>query len=202
GDLLGGRSADAGRVTVRWGGQMGCVWETFPTVIARRQLLQLPAVVLVGSVAGCRRSHSARARPVISSEEALLTRVSAAESRLLAAYDATLARYATLRPALAPLRAHHAAHLAVVNGRRRSPTPAWSGPAGSLETGAQPPRVPRSANLAVQSLIATERAAARDRTNDCLAAESALAGLLVSIGASEAAHAAALPALARSAVRR
>jgi hypothetical protein len=114
------------------------------------------------------------------------------EERLLALYDAVVARHPALRPRLAAPRADHAQHVDALrrlldaSGTAAPPSSAAqsSGPAGT----AGPPRVAATPPAALAALRAAERAAAGSRGAAALAAPSDRAGTLASISAAEATH--------------
>jgi hypothetical protein len=148
-------------------------------VVGRRGFLA--AVLALPVTAACRpkrrRPAAVPTRPVADPDAAILAAARAEELALLAAYDALLTARPTLRIRLAPLRAHHAAHLTALRETPESPAPA-------------PSPAPAS-----RDVLAAERRAAAARRADAERATPVRAGLLASIGASEAAHAAVLPAL-------
>jgi hypothetical protein len=136
-----------------------------------------------------------------------------AETRLLIArYDTAVAERPDLRPELDPLAAEHDAHLtallATLPGRESSPTTspgAGDGTPSTNPTGAGSPTTsssttaspgttgpPVTAAQVRRSLAGDERAAAASRVTQAVAASPALARLIASIGASEAAHVAVL----------
>lgn len=147
---------------------------------SRRAVLGVAVLALVGGCRSKRRPVPARTDPDL----ALSASVRADEAGLIASYDTAMLAFPALAPALVPLREQHEEHLVALQPRGSRP------PAS-----APPPAAPADPTAAVRSLVATERAAAAARIADCLAASSRLAPLLASIGASEAAHAAALVAL-------
>lgn len=148
-------------------------------------MLHLPAAVGLALVGACRGGSVPVPTPsrVADSDTLLRRRAAAAEMRLLAGYDAALRRHPCLRATLSPLRAEHAAHLSALRGAGTPSAPAPSARASTSARSAQ-----ASAPSAVRGLVAAERAAARARARDCLGASPQLAGLLASIGASEASH--------------
>lgn len=155
-------------------------------MVTRRTLLRASGALALSVLTACRRARPT-AVPESSGpdrDERLRARAAVSELALLASYDAALGRHPRLRPALVPLRAHHAAHLAALGGGRAAPSP----PTGS---GVVPPH-PRTA---LARLVAAERTAAAGRARDCLDAGAELAPLLGSVAASEASHAALLEAL-------
>jgi len=114
------------------------------------------------------------------------------EERLLALYDAVVARHPALRPRLAAPRADHAQH---VDALRRlldasgTTAPPSSDAQSPVPTGtAGPPRVAATPPAALAALRAAERAAAGSRGAAALAAPSDRAGTLASISAAEATH--------------
>lgn len=125
----------------------------------------------------------APASPGPSPDDGLRAVAQGDEAELLARYDATLARHPTLRAVLSPLRAEHAEHLAAL---------AASGVAPTANSSPTPTRPPSKAADEVSALLDLERQAARRQSEGCLLATVALAPLLGSIAASEAAHAAVL----------
>lgn len=181
--------------------------EDFTIVMSRRQLLQLVGALitsLLSSVTtGCSTSAAPDPpRPALDPDDAVRAQVRAWESRLIDRYDAAVERHPVLRGTLAPIRAQHAEHLASVSGRSQSPAASLPASSAATSSGANPGIVPADAAGAVRQLVAAERAAARAHAAECLRAAPPLAGLLASISASEAAHAAVLPALTGGAVRR
>lgn len=110
---------------------------------------------------------------------------------LLDSYAATTARHAQLTERLAPMRADHEAHLAVLTGFRPDlPAPAAAPTASASPTG---PAVAVDRAQAVEDLAAAERTAANRRIGQCeTARDPELARLLASIGGCEAAHTALL----------
>jgi hypothetical protein len=150
-------------------------------------LLQLPGLAIVGLLGGCRGSGRPAPESTTDPQALARRRARADERTLLAAYDATVTRHPALRAQLIPLRQQHAGHLSAVDGQSQ-PAPAPSAPVIST--------TPATAVLA---LAAAERRAASVRLADCVSVAADFAGLLASIGASEATHAAVLPALARAA---
>jgi hypothetical protein len=166
--------------------------------LARRTLLLMPAVVVPGLlVAGCSATDpgpdgsdgSAESptgrpgRPPRPTDAPTLEAESAdTERRLLAAYDAVLARHPELAARLATPRAHHEEHLDALG-------------AATTEAATTTPEVPRRPAAALALLEQLEARAGRAAQRAAVAAEDAtLAGLLASIGAAEAGHAEALRA--------
>lgn len=113
-------------------------------------------------------------------------RALAAETELLARYDAALAlpdvvADSALKAKLTAIRAEHASHAAAIRGDSKTdpaPTDSSSSPA--------------DAKTAVTDLVKAEQDAASARTADILAADGDTAMLLASIAAAESGHAALL----------
>ena len=141
-------------------------------------------VVLLGAVAACSSSPAVvdpNAPDPTGSDDPdleLRTAVVTAEAKLIATYDAVIAKFPDLADQLKPFRAHHAAHLAAVNIGQAiaAPTPAA-------------PAVPSSSNAALRQLAKAEGAAATAREADCLhVSRWQFARELSLIGACESAH--------------
>lgn len=158
--------------------------------LTRRSLLTALSAVLVAAPAGCTvfddNSATTRATPSPRPPDPLLPLL-AAESVLLAQFDATLARYPQLTGRLGAVRADHAAHLAALLGIVRNPL---GSPSPAATSSVSPPAaaVPATAAAAVATLRAAEVAAARRATAACLVAPPARVALLGSIAACESAH--------------
>lgn len=165
-----------------------------PTV-HRRTLLA--ALAVTGAAAACTADKGETSSERGGTNEPDPQLVDLADERdLLAAYDATMARHAGLRDRLAPLRDHHAQHLAALQralGRSTTtptvggtPTggtdPAQSG--GATAASSVPPTPP----AALAALRDRERQAATARTRSCINARVDRAPLLGSIAACEASH--------------
>jgi hypothetical protein len=105
------------------------------------------------------------------------------ENALIAAYQATEQRHPTLHAIVAIPLAHHRAHLQALGAS--TPT------ASATPT---VPTVPSDLGLALRSLAAQELTVARNRRTACGTATGEWAGLLGSLGACEAGHAALLGA--------
>lgn len=132
-------------------------------------------------------------------------RAIAAETALLAQYDAALALPSVtadsgLTARLTAIRAEHSAHVAAIKQGYTPPsTPKPSAPPASptattpsASASATQPPAPTDAKTAVTALAKAEQDAASARTADILAADGATAMLLASIAASESGHAALL----------
>lgn len=140
---------------------------------------------------GCSRGFGALGTPPRPLPDvAVLTRAIVAETRLIARYQAVLARFPRLATALDPLLADHRAHLAGLRARL-VPGAAQPSPSPSASSAASQP-VPAGQTAAVAYLGAAEDAAAAALLGRLAAASPSLAQLLASIAASEATHAAAL----------
>lgn len=161
--------------------------------LSRRRLLQVPAALALTALAACRDDNKPRARatppvstapttPAAEDEPARASAV-ASELTLLLAYDTTLSRHPSLRTQLAPLRAHHVAHLRTFSG---DDVPS---PASTIEP------LPRHPRGALARLARIEGATAASYAKDCLDVGADLAELLGSVAACEAAHAALLEAV-------
>jgi hypothetical protein len=158
------------------------------------------ALVATGwAVAGCDASPSSQPSPAPGSlrasdpvTEAQRRAAIADEHALIAAYQATETRHPALHAILAIPLAHHAAHLKALD----VPASARSSASPSSTAVTSPPvaPVPSDAGLALRSLAAQEQAVARRRRAACADASGKWAGLLGSLGACEAGHAALLGA--------
>jgi hypothetical protein len=157
------------------------------------------ALVATGwAVAGCDASPSSQPSPAPGSlrssdpvTEAQRRAAIADENALIAAYQATETRHPTLHAILAIPLGHHAAHLKALN------VPASASGSASPSSAVISPAiapVPSDAGLALRSLAAQEQAVARRRRAACANASGTWAGLLGSLGACEAGHAALLGA--------
>lgn len=110
----------------------------------------------------------------------MLEPVAAAESGLIALYDATIAAFPVLATALTPLRDQHVDHRTAASGAAQSADAPNPAPA---------PAVASTASGALRALRDAERQAARDRRASCLAAsDPASVRMLALIAASEASH--------------
>jgi hypothetical protein len=183
---------------------------------SRRAVLGAGVLGVLGLAAGCRPHATSSptrtpgsgsggvtvtppaSRPGTPSRtEQVVARVAAAETALLSAYDAAIAAFPALAPALSPLRTDHARHLAAV--RPDAPTAsasAASTPATSVPPGSTPASPTPTPADAVRRLASLEAAAAGDRLADLSATPANLARLVASIGGCEAAHASLLRAIA------
>ena len=123
-------------------------------------------------------------------DDTLRSEAVAREHALVDAYVAALRDHPDLTPALAPLLAEHAAHLAALQPVPPSPTPTASAPAPA--SGARPrPAVLR--DLARQEKrAAAAHADAAERAESATGCDRVLAPLLASLAASEASHAVVL----------
>lgn len=127
---------------------------------------------------GCSSSESdAQA----DSDDQLREDVAAQEAQLIAAYDATLAKFPSLTDRLKPFRDQHVEHKQkMVPGESSTPT-------------VTAPTIPNSQSAAIRALRAGERAAVSDRVTSCEKANASdLARSLALIAASESQHSAAL----------
>jgi hypothetical protein len=158
--------------------------------VSRRTLLRGSALgVAALAVAGCAAEEP---KPIVAKppdpETVLL-------NQLIASKEQTIALYVSTASAkLMPFAERHRVHLAALRGRLPSSPPPSSAPPSS----APPSPVPSSASPTpgrrptLRSLRELERSAAALRPRQLTGVSPALAQLLASIGACEAAHAQAL----------
>ena len=168
-------------------------------VPTRRSVVRALAGLGIGAVgtgalsplAGCTKAPAAAPSPqrepdpVRAVDLAVVARALAASQDLAARYAATIAASPDLAGLLVPLAAEHAAHVAALDT-----TPA-SGTAAAPSSTAPGP-APVAPGEAMAALAAAERASAAARVDDLLASSPAVARLLASIAACQAAHAAVL----------
>lgn len=166
-----------------------------PARMRRRTLLGLAvAAAAVPVTAGCTSSTDPDPNPSPSTDESTndseasidtFLRVGAAEAEteLIDRYTATIAAHPTLAAALTPLADQHREHRVALQSQ----------PAPDSQTSPAGVNVASDPAIAVNDIIAAERAAADARTLDCEQAESVeLTRLLALVAASEASHAEAL----------
>ncbi|MEU4403958.1 hypothetical protein AB0F88_05490 [Streptosporangium sp. NPDC023963] len=160
--------------------------------VSRRALLRGGALgVAAVTVTGCAAEERVPPAAAPPDPETLLLR------ELIAGKERTVALYASAASArLEPFRQRHEAHLAELR-RRLPPTP--PAPAAVSATAATPApapspsgSTPQGGSPSVRTLRDLERRAAALRTRQIEKVSPPLAQLLASIGACEAAHAAAL----------
>ncbi|GAA3162230.1 hypothetical protein GCM10010466_61480 [Planomonospora alba] len=155
--------------------------------LTRRALLRSGALgAAAAAVAGCAAQEREPAAPEPPDPETVLLR------QLIADKERTVAMYASLSSGkLAPFRERHEAHLAELRRRLPAgPSPAASGSGASPS----PPATPApGAKATLRGLRELERKAAASRPGQTAGVSPALAQLIASIGACEAAHALALP---------
>jgi hypothetical protein len=182
--------------------QAGAVSAASGPVPTRRTVLQTAggaALVATGwALAACDTSPSAEPSPLPGSQhtdDPVTNRqrrdAVADENALLAAYQETGQRHPTLHGILAIPLAHHAAHLKALGVTVSSGTASAVAPASTTPPAATG-NVPADPLLALRSLAAREQTVARNRRLACATATGEWAGLLGSIGACEAGHAALL----------
>lgn len=147
------------------------------TDLSRRALLGLAAAV---PLAACTADDGPPAPP--DPDDLLRAAAVERERGLLQRYDAAALGVPALAARLAPVRAEHAQHLAVLLGTP-SPSPAASAPAAPK---------PTDAATALAALVRAEREAAAAHGQAALEASRELAGLLASLSASETSHPVAL----------
>lgn len=161
------------------------------TITRRQGLLAVAVVGSAGLVAACTTSSEPDVPSPTPSPTGPIDESAAGERSLLTQYDQVIAALPALAAALSPLRAQHADHLAALTGEPAAATA--TSPASAVATAAASSTGPVTAKSAVRTLIAAERAAARQRIEACVAAtEPGLARTLAFIAASEASH---IPAL-------
>ncbi|MFC4059339.1 hypothetical protein ACFOWE_13620 [Planomonospora corallina] len=155
--------------------------------LTRRALLRSGALTAAAAAAaGCAAEEPEPAAQEPPDPETVLLR------QLIADKEQIVAMYASLSSRkLVPFRERHEAHLAEL--RRRlpavSPPPGPSSPAAPSSAATPAP----GARASLKSLRELERRAAAARPGQTAGASPALAQLIASIGACEAAHAVALP---------
>ncbi|MEV7012839.1 hypothetical protein [Streptosporangium sp. NPDC051022] len=166
--------------------------------VSRRSLLRGGALgVAAATVAGCATERPRQAGHLAAEppdpETVLIRQLIAGKERTIALYaSAASAAPSGTSAKLAPFRQRHEAHLAEL--RRRLPR--GSGPTATASSPASPPASPSpsdsSPDVSVRSLRDLERRSAAWRPRQLDGASPALAQLIASIGACEAAHALAL----------
>jgi hypothetical protein len=168
-------------------------------VSRRRVLLLLTTTASLVGAAGCSSPSAANPDPIdrstVDPDAAIQETAADAERALLAAYAATVARHPELSGIVAAPSTHHAEHLAALTDGTMTPAATATASGGSPTTprsAALSPAVSDDPRAAVAALAAAERAAAAHRLKNLDAASPALARLLASVGAAEAAHAALL----------
>ncbi|WP_031163121.1 hypothetical protein [Streptosporangium roseum] len=156
--------------------------------LSRRALLRGGALgVAAVAVAGCAAEEPEPLRAEPPDPETVLLR------QLIAGKEQTVALYASTASAkLAPFGKRHEAHLAEL--RRRLPPDATPAPASPGAPSPSPSGSP-GAKASVRSLQRLEQRAAALRPRQLDGVSPALAQLIASIGACEAAHAVALSRL-------
>jgi hypothetical protein len=165
-------------------------------MLSRRQLLATSTTTLplFLTLSACKRPAPLSGPPPLSPEVRSLLHAVTAERNLIWIYNATMARYSALAPALRPLLAEHEAHLATLAGRIVEP-PGKKVPV----TVTSRPSIPATQGAALALLRDREQAANRTLLSRLYAASPSLAQLYASIAAAEATHAAALGKRAGSA---
>ena len=168
-------------------------------VPTRRSVVRVLAGLGIGSLgagalsplAGCTKTPSSAPSPqrepdpVRAVDLAAVARALATSQDLTARYAAAIAAFPDLAGLLVPLEAEHAAHVAALD---TTPASGTAAPPSSTASGP----APAVAGEALAALAAAERASAAARVADLLAASPAVARLLASIAACQAAHAAVL----------
>lgn len=157
-------------------------------VLDRRRVLALAlATPLLGvSLAGCAGDDTGKAPPSgvpVDADARVRWTAIRAEQGLLALHAAVVAAHPGLAATLESLTAHHYKHLTAVDVNGQLPP----GAAGVAEPVA--PTVPADADGALAAVLDAERAAGDQHLAGCMAAAGpALAALLGSLAAAEAAH--------------
>ncbi len=175
--------------------------------LTRRAVLRGTATgAVVGAVAvtgGCsaREAH-APGRP--NPDTVLLTTVIADKEQMVELYRRAARSGGDPATMLRPFQQRHEAHLAELRRRLPPPTPGLTAPTGSAPSAGPHPSTgspassgpatpaPTAGEVAIGTLRDLERRAAATRPHQIGSASPALAQLLASIGACEAAHAVAL----------
>ncbi|MER6944748.1 hypothetical protein ABT294_12070 [Nonomuraea sp. NPDC000554] len=156
-----------------------------PRSLTRRAVLAGGAAA--AAVTACSTSGSPRPSPVTEPPEQVLLRT------LIADKERTVALYSSLvaagHDALAPFRDRHQAHLDELRKHRRPATPSAK-PTTPSPSQPTPTATPKTSLPKLRDL---ERRSAAQRTRQLADASPALAQLIASIGACEAAHVLALP---------
>ena len=158
--------------------------------VSRRSLLRGSALgVAALTVAGCAAEEP---KPVVAKppdpETVLLNQLIASKERTIALYVSTASAK------LVPFAERHRVHLAALRGRLPSSPPPSSTPSSPVLATPSPPATPTpDRKPTLRSLRELERSAAALRPRQLAGVSPALAQLIASIGACEAAHALALP---------
>lgn len=186
---------------------MSAASDTVPRPSRRAVLRAAPAAVVAAALAGCTSGSVPDVDPVPSAspdpDDTLRESAAERERGLLREYDWLLLALPELAARLAPLRAHHAEHLAALVGPSAGapPSAAAAAPSGRPSPSAAAPAPPPSAPAppppadvpaVLARLVAAERAAGAAHARDCLAASRSLAPVLASLSASELSHPVAL----------
>jgi hypothetical protein len=161
-------------------------------MLRRRQLLAAsaataPAFLSLGTLSACAGPNPLAGPPPLSADVRSVLAAVTTELNLIVIYNASMARYSKLAPALRPLLAEHQAHLAQLRARIVEP-PGKSVPSRATRR----PRVPASEQAAVAQIQSAERAAVTASLRRLRSASPSLAQLYASIAASDATHASVL----------
>lgn len=190
-------------------------------VLSRRQLLAsagtgLAALAASPLLSGCTDDsprpapRSTSATPSANPDPAARAVAAADEQRLVASYEELLQRFPALSKPVQAVLDDHRAHLAALSSEASSapaaatptssPPPtvsaAAASPTGATATTGTSGALPATPTAAVAHLVTLEQQAAESRLRQVPAVRSELARTLASIAASEATHAALLPAVA------
>jgi len=158
-------------------------------MLSRRQLLATSTTTLplILALDACKRPAPLGGPPPLSPDTRSLLHAVTAEHNLIWIYNATIARYSALAPALRPLLVEHEAHLSTLAGRIVEPTGKKVPATVTIR-----PAVPGTATQALALLRDHEQTANRVLLSRLYTASPSLAQLYASIAAAEATHAAAL----------
>jgi hypothetical protein len=160
-------------------------------MLSRRQLLAAwpTTLPLFLALSACEGPAVLGAPPTASPQTQMLLRAVTAEQNLVWIYNKAITAYSGLAPALAPLRAEHAAHLAELRARVIEP------PGKEVQdTVTARPALAATQGAVVAQLRAAEQAAVEALMGRLVGASASLAQLYASIAASEATHVSVLSA--------
>jgi hypothetical protein len=160
-------------------------------MLSRRQLLAAwpTTLPLFLALSACEGPAVLGAPPTASPQTQVLLHAVTAEQNLIWIYNKAITAYSGLAPALAPLRAEHAAHLAELRARVIEP-PGKEVPS----TVTARPALASTQRAVVAQLRAAEQAAVEGLMGRLVGASASLAQLYASIAASEATHVSVLSA--------
>jgi hypothetical protein len=163
---------------------------------SRRSVLRAGLALPLPLLAGCTDPGPPAPPPPPDPDIALHDAAVAREQELLAAYDAGLLAAPGLAPRLAPLRAQHAEHLAVLETADPAPPPSAAPSASASPTAAPsvpaPPAAPADPAIVLAELVVLENDAGAAHADAAVEASRELAPVLATLAASEASHRVAL----------